>query len=104
MSSIPGSGRLPWRRAWQPTSVFLPGKSHGQRSLVGYCPQGHEGLHMTVVAERSTVFHRVSVCVTDTHPHCIFFIHSSVAGHLGYFHVLAIGNSAAMYTEVHVSF
>ena len=38
---IPGSGRLPWRRAWQPTPGFLPGESHGQRSLVGYSPQGH---------------------------------------------------------------
>ena len=27
---------LPWRRVWQPTPVFLPGRSHGQRSLVGY--------------------------------------------------------------------
>ena len=36
--SIPGSGRFPWRRAWQPTPVFLPGESHGQRSLVGYSP------------------------------------------------------------------
>ena len=32
---IPGSGRLPWRRAWQPTLVFLSGESHGQRNLVG---------------------------------------------------------------------
>ena len=31
--SIPGSGRFPWRRKWQPTPVFLPGKSHRQRSL-----------------------------------------------------------------------
>ena len=38
--SIPGSGRLPWRRAWQSTPVFLPGESHGQRSLIGYSPQG----------------------------------------------------------------
>ena len=30
----------PWRRAWQPTSVFLPGESHGQRSLEGYSPWG----------------------------------------------------------------
>ena len=30
--------RIPWRRAWQPTPVFLPGESHGQRSLVGYSP------------------------------------------------------------------
>ena len=28
-------GKIPWKRAWQPTSVLLPGKSHGQRSLVG---------------------------------------------------------------------
>jgi len=32
---IPGLGRFPWRRKWQPTPVFLPGESHGQRSLVG---------------------------------------------------------------------
>ena len=30
----------PWRRAWQPTPVFLPGESHGQRGLVGYTPWG----------------------------------------------------------------
>ena len=32
----PGIGKIPWRRAWQPTPVFLPGESHGQRSLEGY--------------------------------------------------------------------
>ena len=31
---------IPWRRAWQSTSESLPGESHGQRSLVGYSPQG----------------------------------------------------------------
>ena len=36
--SIPGLGRFPQKRAWQPTPVFLPGASHGQRSLVGYSP------------------------------------------------------------------
>ena len=30
--------KLPWRRKWQPTALFLPGKSHGQRILVGYSP------------------------------------------------------------------
>ena len=30
----------PWRRAWQPTPIFLPEKSHGQRSLVGYIVHG----------------------------------------------------------------
>ena len=33
-------GLGPWRREWQPTAVFLPRKSHGQRSLVGYSPWG----------------------------------------------------------------
>ena len=32
--------KIPWRRKWQPTPVLLPGKSHGQRSLVGYSPWG----------------------------------------------------------------
>ena len=36
--SIPGSGRFPWRKEWQPTPVFLPGEFHGQRSLVDYSP------------------------------------------------------------------
>ena len=34
--SIPGFGKILWRRKWQPTPVLLPGKSHGWRSLVGY--------------------------------------------------------------------
>ena len=34
--------KIPWRRKWQPTPVFSPGKSHGQRSLVGYSLWGHK--------------------------------------------------------------
>jgi len=51
---IPGSGRSPGEEKWQPTPVFLPGKSHGQRSLVGYIPWGQkesditERLHFTL--------------------------------------------------------
>ena len=37
----------PWRRKWQPAPVFLPGKSHGQRSLVGYSPRGRKESDMT---------------------------------------------------------
>ena len=36
----PGMGNIPWRRKWQPTPVFLPRKSHGQRSLAGSSPWG----------------------------------------------------------------
>ena len=35
-------GKIPWRRKWQSTPVFLPGESYGQRSLVGYSPRGHK--------------------------------------------------------------
>ena len=34
--------KIPWRREWQPTPVFLAGKSHGQRSLEGYSPWGYK--------------------------------------------------------------
>ena len=34
--------KIPWRRKWQPTPVSLPGKSHGQRSLLGYRPWEHK--------------------------------------------------------------
>ena len=43
-------GKIPWRRKWQPISVFSPGKSHGQRSLVGYSPWGCTELNTIEVA------------------------------------------------------
>ena len=39
--------KFPWRRKWQPTPVFLPGVSHGQRHLVGYSPWGCKELDTT---------------------------------------------------------
>ena len=42
---ISGSGKIPWRREWQPTLVFLPRESHGQKSLAGYSPQGRRVGH-----------------------------------------------------------
>ena len=39
--------KIPWRRKWQPTPAFLPGESHGQRSLAGYGPLGPKELDMT---------------------------------------------------------
>ena len=43
----PWVGKNPWRRVWQPTLVFLPGESHGQRSLADYSPWGHKELNVT---------------------------------------------------------
>ena len=39
--SVPGSGRSPQRRKWEPMPVLSPGESHGERSLAGYSPWGH---------------------------------------------------------------
>ena len=44
---ILGSGRFPGEKKWQPTPVFLPGESHGQRSLVGYSPCNNRESDMT---------------------------------------------------------
>ena len=46
--------KLPWRRAWPPTSVFLSGESHGQRSLAGFSPQSHKDLD---------TIERLSICM-----------------------------------------
>ena len=35
-------GKIPWRREWQPSPVFLPGEFHGQRSLAGYSPWSNQ--------------------------------------------------------------
>ena len=49
--SIPGLDpcvrKIPWRRKWQPTPVFLPRESHGRRSLVGYNPRDRKELDTT---------------------------------------------------------
>ena len=42
-------GKIPWRRAWQPTPVSLPGESHGRRGLVSYSPKGRKKSDTTEV-------------------------------------------------------
>ena len=54
MGSSPGSGRSLGEGNGNPTPVFLPGKSHGQRSLVGYSLWGHKELDMTEHAHTKT--------------------------------------------------
>ena len=44
-------GKIPWRSKGQPTPVFLPGESHGQRNLVGYSPWGCKESDMTDIAQ-----------------------------------------------------
>ena len=45
----PWVGKIPWSKAQQPIQVFLPGESHGQRSLEGYSSQGYKESDMTEV-------------------------------------------------------
>ena len=51
-------GKIPWRRKWQPTLVFLPGKFHGHWRLLGCSPWGHQELDMG--EQLSTHFHYLS--------------------------------------------
>ena len=44
--------KIPWRRAWQPTPVFLPAESHGQGSLAGHGPWGRRESDTTEVTEQ----------------------------------------------------
>ena len=50
----PWVGKIPWRKKWQPTPVFLPGKSHGQRSLARYSPWSRRAGH-DIVTKQTTV-------------------------------------------------
>ena len=54
----PWAEKIPWRRAWQHTPVFLPGESHVQRSPVGYSPWGHKELNMTEATKHTPVLVR----------------------------------------------
>ena len=55
----PWVGKIPWRRKWQPTPVFLAGESHGRRSLVGYSSSGGKELDTT---ECLTLFTFMASC------------------------------------------
>ena len=48
--------KIPWRRRWQPAPVFLPGKSHGQRSLVGSNTWGCKSIRHNLVTKQQTYF------------------------------------------------
>ena len=60
--------KIPWRRKWQPTPVFLPGKSHGQRSLVGYSPWGRR-VRYDWVTNTFTSFRLKQCCLESC---CVF--------------------------------
>ena len=49
--------KIPWRRKWLPMPVFLPGKSHGQRSLAGYSPWGHKRIRHSLMTKQQHFNH-----------------------------------------------
>ena len=63
----PWDGKIPWRRAWQPTTIFLPGESHGQRSLAGCSPWGRKERDMTEqLTAKATI-----ICASDVIDSCV---------------------------------
>ena len=63
------SREYPWRRKWQPTPVFLPGKSHGLRILVGYSPWGCKESDTTKQLHLSLIYIYIVSIHTHTHTH-----------------------------------
>ena len=66
LSSVPGSGRIPWRREWLTNPVFLPAEFNGQRSLMGYSPQGHKKLNITQLLTHTHNFNIHGINSNDT--------------------------------------
>ena len=60
----PWVGKIPWSRKWQPTQVFLPEESQGQRSLVGDSPWGHKELDTTEHSAWPCCAHHARISLT----------------------------------------
>ena len=69
MGSDPWVRKIPQRKKWQPTPVFLPGESHGQRSLVGYSPWGHKVSDRTEATARALLEGEGNMSIED--PLCV---------------------------------
>ena len=69
MGSVPGLGKIPWKRKWQPTPVFLPGKSHGQWRLAACSPSGRRVKHNLATKEpqQSWIFKLLSLSELSIH-------------------------------------
>ena len=89
----PWVGKILWRREWQHTPVFLPGASHGRRSLAGSSLWGLKRAGRDLVTK-----------TTATYMHQIFLIPSSIDRQSGRFRVFIIANSTTMRPGVHASF
>ena len=105
-------GKIPWRRKWQPTPVSLPGKSHGQRSLVGYSPWSRKELDTTEPSHPQTHTHTPHTCTrththppytrahTHTHTHTRARTHTHTHGKLGIALLFTVPRGAALPHQV----
>ena len=79
--SVPELGRsIHWRRKWQPTPMFLSGKSHGQRSLAGYSPWGRKESDTTehTRAHECTKIHRIVYFKMVSFMLCEFYLNLKI--------------------------
>ena len=79
----PWVGKIPWSKKWQPTPIFLPGKSHGQRSLVGYSPGGTKSqTHLRDWTNTHTQTNTSEQTLLPNYPSSVQFSHSVVSDSL----------------------
>ena len=85
-----------WRRKWQPTPVFLPGESHGQRSLVGCSPWGCTELDTTEATWQQAYTH--------THTHLHTHVHTHTFTHtFTHIHIYTLIHTVThTYTHIHI--
>ena len=60
--------KIPWRRKWQPTPLFLPGKSHGQRSLADYSPWDRKRVRHDLVTKQQRATSASKMLTLENHP------------------------------------
>ena len=85
-------GKIPWRRKWQSTLVFLPGKFHGQRTLVGYSPWS---------CKESDMIEQLSTMHTHTRTHTC--AHTHVCAHARTHVAILQYNSSLRSIKMHIS-
>ena len=65
--------KIPWRRKWKPTPVFLPGNSHGQRILAGYSPRDHKEPDRIWQLSTHKLDYTISKSFSGSELHCVCF-------------------------------
>ena len=88
--------KIPWRRKWQPTPVFLPEKLHGPKSLGGYSPWSHRESDMTEQMSKFINLSATSNFLLSLYIPSIHFIHCIF--HFQNFHLACFG----VYTHTHL--